>query len=446
MITLIQPYGFYKQADSSDYHNCAVSMATGNGMYRIDNQQPIFWRTPGYPFFLSFFYRFFGIDKPTFDHNRNAQIASIWAQIIIASCIPIILFYLALLFTQIKGIALITAWIGVFHPGLILASTYLLTEGIALVFFYLFLLFIFKNLLLKKLNNNYSSIIAAALCLSIYTWIRPMGEFVGYATALLIFVGGNGPWKTTAKKALLFLGIFIASLMPWYWRNYQLTNEWFFCPTIGTYLNCFSVPKILRRTLNKPIIECHKIAQQHAGRTVYNHQRTLYGTGLYVSPAICKTVAFPIVLQHPFYFIYDWIHEVIKTTFDLYAYQIIPMLNNSYWYDPIEEWLPDKIRDCLYAFAMPWYLRCICWLELIGALLMWIGLLGGFWVFVVRKHEYYLFRIWLLSIPLIGIIVGMTGGFGYARLRLPAEPLFIILSLSFWFWFMQSRQLKRKNK
>lgn len=41
----------YRQADTNDYHFCAVGMKAGSGMHRFDTLQPIFWRTPGYPFF-----------------------------------------------------------------------------------------------------------------------------------------------------------------------------------------------------------------------------------------------------------------------------------------------------------------------------------------------------------------------------------------------------------
>ncbi len=454
MAFFIQPNGFYKQADSFDYHNCAIRLACGHGMHRVETNEPIFWRTPGYPTYLSFFYRLFGITSYEFDGNASAQHASLWFQIFFASLIPIILFYLAFTLTQTVALAKMLAWISVFHPGLVLASTYLLTEGLALIFFFLFLLFLYRCIIPSQTNNTrswISSIILAALSLSVYTWMRPMGEFVGFFSVLLIAFFGIGSWKQTGKQAALFLLLFFASLAPWYYRNYQLTGELFFCPTIGTYINCFSVPKILRRTLNKPIEECFHITQRAAAVEVHKQKDTLRGTGMHVSNNICKKTAFPIIARHPWYFIYDWIAEVIKTTFDLYTYQLIPMLDGSYWYDPIEEYLPQKITACLYADDIPWQARSICWIEFIYALLLWIGLFAGLWVFVIRyfinkatlnPFAKKLFKVWITSLPMIGIIVGMTGGFGYGRLRLPAEPLIIILSLTFWYWLYKKEKKK----
>jgi hypothetical protein len=451
MISFIQPNGFYKQADSFDYHNCAISITAGKGMHRAQTNDPIFWRTPGYPLCLAFFYHWFGPKSGAFDANKSAQQAAVWFQIFLASFVPLILFYLALSLTQTAIIATTVAWIGVFHPGPVLASTYLLSEGIALIFFFLFLLFLYQLIIPQPANKRswFSSALLAALTLSAYTWMRPMGEFVGYFSVLLLTLCSIGPWRQKIKTASLFFMVFFLSLSPWYYRNYQLTGEYFFCPTIGTYLNCFSVPKILRRTLNKPIIECHKIAQQTATLEVRRQQAER--PDKQISNNACKNAAFPIISNHPWYFIYDWIAEVIKTTLDLYTYQLIPMFEGSHWYDPIEEYLPEKISACLYAFPLPWIARAICWLEFLFAILLWIGLFGGLWIYsiqpLINKNSITPFTqkmnwIWITTIPMIGIIVGMTGGFGYARLRLPAEPLLIILSLTFWYWLSMKKETK----
>lgn len=449
MIFFIQPNGFYKQADSFDYHHCAVGIASGNGMHRMHTNDPIFWRTPGYPLYLSFFYDWFGITGTDFDAQKKAQHIALWFQLLLASFIPLILLYFALRLTHTPLIANIIAWIAVFHPGMVLASTYLLSEGIALIFFYLFLLFLYQLIIPPPTQQRpwVWTTLLAALTLGTYTWMRPMGEFVGYLSVVLLALASVGSWKQRLKTATLFFIIFFLSLSPWYYRNYQLTREYFFCPTIGTYLNCFSVPKILRRTLRKPIVECYHIAQQAAATEV--HKRHTQYPDRHISNNVCKAVSLPIIKHHPWYFVYDWMVEVIKTTFDLYTYQLVPMFAGSYWYDPIEEYLPEKISACLYIFPLPWIVRTICWLELLCALLLWIGLLGGLWIFVVQpsfKQKISLYMqsrrfLWITTIPMICAIIGMTGGFGYARLRLPAEPLLIILSLTFWYWvYRKERQ------
>lgn len=452
MIFFIEPRTFYKQADSFDYNHCAVAIAAGNGMRRLQNNEPIFWRTPGYPLYLVPFYSLYGVKSLAFEANQAAHHAALWFQLILSSCIPLILWYLTLTMTHLPALAYLVAWISAIHPGFVLASTYLLSEGIALIFFFLFLLFLYQLIIPASTHRPwYWTAIFAALMLSAYTWMRPMGEFVGYFSAMLLALGSIGHWKQKIKTAVLFFVLFFLSLTPWYYRNYRLTGEYFFCPTIGTYLNCFSVPKLLRRITGKPILECYQHAQQAAAQEVRKQQRS--HPERHISPTACKAVSYPIIVSHPWYFLYDWITEVIKTMFDLYTYQLVAMFEGCYWYDPIEEYLPSKIVACLYASAIPFGARIICWLELIYALMLWIGLFGSLWLGIIRPliknnitpYTQRMRWLWLITAPMIGIIVGMTGGFGYARLRLPTEPLLIILSLTYWYWLYTKEKNHEKN-
>lgn len=130
--TYIQHNERYKQPDSMDYHNSAIGITVGTGMHRPDTLKPIFWRTPGYPLFLSFFYSWFGVRSSQFATNRPAQVTALWTQIILASFIPLLIFALINMLTGILAIAWMTAWISVFHLGMVLSSTHLLTESLAL--------------------------------------------------------------------------------------------------------------------------------------------------------------------------------------------------------------------------------------------------------------------------------------------------------------------------
>src|SRR5205807_276314 len=68
----------------------------------------------------------------------------------------------------------------------------------------------------------------------------------------------------------------------------------------------------------------------------------------------CMHTAWPFIKNHPGYFIYDWMVEVIKTTFDLYASQLVAIAGNCYRWDPLVEYLDEKIKKCLYEQPMSW--------------------------------------------------------------------------------------------
>ena len=80
----VAPNEYYRQPDSGDYHNGALCIAAGNGMTHLGKQEPIFWRTPGYPWYLSWFYSWHGLRSGDFNANRAAQTAALWVQIVLS--------------------------------------------------------------------------------------------------------------------------------------------------------------------------------------------------------------------------------------------------------------------------------------------------------------------------------------------------------------------------
>lgn len=437
----------YRQADSNDYHMSALSMGLGHGMTKLHNGQPIFWRTPGYPLYLSIFYRYFGIKTADFEGNIPAQKAALWVQLLLCSLIPIIIFFLAMQLTGSLPIAWITSWIAVFHLGLNLASSFLLTEGLTLIFFYLFLLLFYKSFTCygeaPKTAQWGWYLACASLTLAVATWIRPMGQFVAIACALIIAIAGSDTWKTKIIKIALFLGIFFACIAPWYVRNYKLTGKPFFCPMFGLYLNSFVAPKILRSLHQTPFEQGWKELQIEAGKKAYTLLPEAQKSGkVLVLEDVSGSVAWPIVLAHPWYAFTAWMPEVFKSTFDLYSTQLTAFANDCWKWDPLEEFLPEKLAECLYKKPMPIAMRLIAWLELACSLALWLSLILGFWRFIITPliHSFKVSArvaqtgaLWLKTGILIGAVLFMTGGFGYARLRLPVEPLMIILALTVWF-------------
>lgn len=434
----------YQQPDSMDYHNCALCLSSGNGMHRPDNKQPIFWRTPGYPLFLTPFYELWPNSGTAFSDYSPAHQAAIWVQIILCASIPLLIFYLALLLTQIPLIAWIAAWLSVVHLGLVLSSNFILTEGIGVLLFLLFLLFYYKNFGEQK--TWISNSIFAALFLGIFTWMRPMGQFVAVVVSGIMFLFDTSKFTKRLKKIALFLFIFGMSVAPWYVRNHALTGQWFFCPMSGPYLNSFSAPKIIRAVQGMPLEDCIRLLYKIAGQKAQLAKEALSGTGYVLArETICGAVAWPIIREYPWIFIKEWLREVNKTTFDLYSSQLVAFANNSFKYDPLEEFLSEKLASCLWAQPMAWWMRAIVYLELLYAVLLWIGIFGSGFLFMLyallkRKHISAIMwmntTLWLRVMPLIGAVLFMTGGFGYARLRLPVEPLMMIISLTFWYWLM----------
>ncbi|OQA36038.1 MAG: hypothetical protein BWY54_00291 [Candidatus Dependentiae bacterium ADurb.Bin331] len=445
----------YWQADSMDYHLSATCMAHGTGMHRFDTQKPIFWRTPGYPFYLSLFYRIFGLDSPQFSANEPAQKVALWVQIFLSSFIPLLIFFLALMLTRLTSLSFIAAWIFVFHPGFILSSGFLLTEALAMLFFLGFLLCYYYALdwwFEFEYERSWSivAIACAAFCLGIFTWMRPNGEFIALLSVIIVAMS-RAAWSRKSMQIIVFLLCFFGVIGPWYIRNYQLTGHWFFCPMSGPYLMAFSAPKILRRLTNEKLEDCLKYIFMQAKAMTDEQEvinRALGSSCVICQELYCMDVALPWIKKYPFYFLSDWTMEVIKTTFDLYSYQLVSIAKNCYKWDPVEEILTQKLADCLYREKIPLLMRLVSWFEMVYMIFLWIGLLCGSVIFICypwhkRMQLPTIFRLlnglWVKLSLMIGGLLIMTGGFGYARLRMPAEPLLVILSLTFWFWVFKKQ-------
>jgi len=434
-VLYIQHNERYFQPDSMDYHNCTIGMVVGTGMHRPDTKEPIFWRTPGYPLYLSPFYKLFGISGTKICDNCATILTALWVQIIINSCIPFIILLLAYLITQSTALALIAAWISVFHLGLTIASMVLLSEGIALILFFLFLLYFFKP-------PSTKNIFIATLALAAFTWVRPMGQFVAIISAGLLFLRMLPNWRSGLQKALLFISLFFLAISPWYIRNYQLTGHWFFCPMFGRYLNSFNAPKIIRRVKGIPLNKSIAIMYNRAQKRIEEEKEKLAGTHLYVSKElVCSAVSWPVVLHYPRYALIDWCKEITKTAFDLHAHLLVAFATNTFKWDPLEEFLLIKWQNVLYNAPLSIFARLLGYLEALVSLLVWLGIILSIWFFILpafiqcrwfTTQEYMV----CMALTLIGSTIFMTGGFGYARLRLIVDPLMIIIALLGWYqWY-----------
>jgi len=452
----IYPNECYKQPDSGDYHHCALSLTLGRGMHRLDNNRPMFWRTPGYPLFLSCFYKIFGIKSTDFSKNRPAQTAALIFQMLLCSLIPLLIFFLALLLTKSLSISWITAWISAIHVGFVLADTYILTESLSILFLIPFFIFFFKSFYLPGQisppnNKLLRNLIMAGICLGAFAWIRPMGHFVSIASAIMILILDSVNWKMKLKKIVIFLLVFFAIISPWYVRNYNITGKLFFCPMFGLYLNTFNAPKIIRATEGLPLRESINKLYQQANKMAVQDFLIARASGKDLATELVHLkVALPIVMKHPFLFLKDWLTESCKTTFDLYSYQLVDIAKGTFYYDPPEEFLTEKWAECIYEKKVSPLMRFVIYLEIIFELLKWIGLLLGvfiFWLFPLIKRlnvSDYIKQtglLWLKVAPMIGAFIIMTGGFGYARLRLPVEALMVILSLTTWYWLIKKENL-----
>ena len=119
-------------------------------------------------------------------------------------------------------------------------------------------------------------------------------------------------------------------------------------------------------------------------------------------------------------------------------YQCVALYNNIFKWDPLVEYLPEKLAATLWTMPLPWGARILAYIELISELILWIGIFAGLFGLFFQHWRRRFFSLWIPCGIMIGAVVCQTGGFGYARLRLPIEPLILILGIIFWLALYQT--------
>ncbi len=263
------------QVDSNTYHVTAVEITKGNG-FSLPDGRSNFYRLPGYPLFLSAYYKLFGEDK------KNV----LWWQIFLASLIPLLIFFLSLtLFPARTLLAKVASLYSSIHLGLVLYSGFFMTETPFILFLLLFFILFFSSTHLsfctdgkktkkstkeaecttipfvpeasgfgpgfmnlheklygkdyekqqmcflknvnKKEHKHYMFLLGAGFCLGLASLIRPVGHYLIVIAILMLLVSKNWWEDKIGKSIILSLGWLIPVLF-WLIRNYLLIGHIFF--------------------------------------------------------------------------------------------------------------------------------------------------------------------------------------------------------------------------
>jgi len=180
-------------------------------------EQPITFRTPGFPLFLAFIYKISGVKEYT----------AIFIQIFFASLTALLTYYLANILMDDVLVSLLSGLFVAFDVISITYSSYLATESMSA--FLTLLSIIFLVIALK--NKNVFYMFLSSVFLSSSTYVRPITLYLPiFLVVPIIYIF----WHEK-KQLLLYISIFILGFTvlsgAWVYRNYK-----------GTGIPTFSVP------------------------------------------------------------------------------------------------------------------------------------------------------------------------------------------------------------
>jgi len=399
----------YFRYDSRRYYEVATQIAQGNGIKNADGSFA-FWRVPGYSLFLGFFYWLF-------DQN-----IAIWIQIFLASFLPVLIFFLSLTFFPANILlAKVASVYSAFHLGYILFSSFMMTETLFCLFFFLFLIFFFKPFC-------YKNIFWSGFCLGFASMFRPVGQYViVVAMLMLLCLRSSFVQKLKASGVLFFSWFFI--VFWWLLRNYLLTGYFFLHTMTGAHLLFYVATPIDSQVKNiAPLQASDRImidergalfakAEQEKGRPLFEIEKC----------DISEKLALGYVKQHPFVAIKNAMYNSIKTCISLYSSEVLAILG---YYPPLcyEQgrtfW--GLIKRFLFPPVQNLFVKIIIFLEIIFLLSV---LFGCFLFFIASFFNKNLLWIMLKVFPIVGLMIALSCATGFARLRLPIEPFLIIFGI-----------------
>lgn len=411
--------------DAREYNDIAIQISKGNGASfsnlapgfysyfkdeistkAVPKTVPNFYRLPGYPLFLAFFYALCG---------TNPQIP-LWFQIVLASLIPILIFFLSLaLVPKNLLLAKLSAIISAFYFGFVLYSCVLFSEILFLFFFISFLIYFFKSFDLffcaNKKKFNLLLFIISGFFLGIASLIRATGPYI--LALVIIFL--NFSRFTVREKfkacSTLFLS-WLSIVFPWILRNWLVTGYVFFHTLPGVHF--FVYPAIRLGMQNYTcgyqtarIIMLNKL--KHSVED-FENKKGAQASEIEICMLSEKMVK-KIFLNNPFAFLKLSMHHMFKVTFGPHAtmydeLNICSSKNNfaaTVWNFLLKIWIYFE-----YIFIFGFFL------------LMFYFFVPSFTCLLSN------------TIPFVFAFIFFGLAEGFARLRIPIMPLVIILGIYFW--------------
>lgn len=410
--------------DSGHYHELATQVVDGQGFTKLDGA-PQFYRLPGYSIFLAACYKIF-------DFN---VLATLLVQILLASLIPILIFCLALqLFPDDIRAAKIAAVIGCLHHGLVIFSGLVMTETLFMLFFLLFLLLFFK------VPVRFLTMLSAGILLGCASLIRSVGLPLLFVSLLVIlFFKISWRQKRVAMIALSIGWLLVIGL--WLARNYMLTGAIFLDTLSGAHLLNHQAIPVMMKAENITHTQAKKrvyalFDEQKREQEAYLQRPLRDIEASHVAGSvtihICKRYMFStVVLKHNFF-------NIFKTCFSLYAAELLVIDSGGKLpeYDNNRS-LGMMIKRFLVPETRNGWIRVMIY----GELAMMLFLLIGFFGYIVVEQKDLLWRICYQILPFIILFIGLSFACGFARLRLPPSPFFIIVASRFWSLVMERKKV-----
>jgi len=241
---------------------------------------------------------------------------------------------------------------------------------------------------------------------------------------------GKTPGQNPRKKIFLFLIGWLSIVSWWLVRNYLLTGFIFFHTLPGLHFLQYSATKIVMNTEDCSYVQARKQLLDEWQSIIKTREKQLYRSlNEYEKCRVGEELTMSYLQARPLLAIKHATIEMLKTCCALYSAQII-ISDTGKWPDyskGVSFW--SKMKRFLLPELNHTYLIPVIYWDII---LTFLIVLGFFGFIILCLFDKGLFGIALKIIPFMGLMIFLTVAYGCARLRLPIEPLLIILASYWW--------------
>jgi hypothetical protein len=392
--------------DSGHYHMVACSIVQGKGIRNPDGS-PHFYRLPGYPIFLAACYACGGINV-----NRMLLI-----QQILASCIPLLMYMLSLqLFPGVYVCAYAAAVVAAVHPGFLILSGLVMSETLFVFLLLLLLILFFAS---WRSARAVFFVCSAGFILGLASLVRPVGIW-------LLFLGAGALMcrRMRWRQIVCFVGAWLMPVGCWILRNFFITGSFF--------LSTFSGPHLLNHGAVRVSSYVHHVTYAQAQRIAYDDLRIKVSAGPeWEWSRAAERYALKQFAAHPWYTFRLCAVNILKTIFSLYAAELlcIDAVGALPSYDATRSY-KDIVRRFIAPSVHNKLIVPLIYLEIILHVLMLMGVFG--WCVMAAVNPCRITPQLCCMFMMSCIFILLSCMCGFARLRLPVEPFFIMLAVSFW--------------
>jgi hypothetical protein len=467
----------YWQVDTATYETLAQELAVNNRFATPDGT-PNVYRLPGYPLFLATVYKVV-----------NNPLAALWVQILLASFIPLLVFFLAgVLFPGRRRTAWAAALITTVHLGYVLYAGFMMTETLFVLLFLAFLIVFCRMALLARRRHPKRSdpgmcsnslraacfydllplnlaakgqafvqfyddmiepdfacacstrhpqdssgleVFFAGMLLGFASLVRPVGHYLIVVAVVILLFAGCDRFKQLGECVVLSFGWFVV-VGAWLLRNALLFGHVFFHTLPGGHFLYLSAARVVAADKNISYqdarVHLRSVIQEREAASIKNLGRKL---DQYEVCTLHEKLALETFRHAPLTALKFWMQDMARTTLSLYSAELLYLESArakiSYFATgrPIKDWFMRYLQPQTEKL----WLKILIWSEILFHLLLLLGTAFFCGCALLRRSHRVLNVFWIVM-PFIALFIVLALSGGYARMRLPMEFLMIILACS----------------